>query len=163
MINSKGYRLNVGIILVNSQGKVFWAKRSRGENAWQFPQGGVQSYETLEETMFRELYEEVGLAPEDVEILAVTKRWLYYDLPMNLRRRSRPLCIGQKQKWFLLRLLSGDDRVKLDTGEHPEFNGWRWEEYWYPIDHVIAFKRQIYRKVLQEFAPIMAEKLGVRV
>lgn len=163
MINNKGYRLNVGIILVNSRGKVFWGKRSGSKDAWQFPQGGVQSYETLEETMFRELEEEVGLTANDVEILAVTKRWLYYNLPVHLRRRSRPLCIGQKQKWFLLHLVSGDARIKLDAMKDPEFDDWRWEDYWYPVDHVIAFKRQIYRKALQEFVPVIYDQFGVKV
>ncbi len=162
MINNKGYRLNVGIILVNSEGKVFWGKRFGSKDAWQFPQGGVQSYETLEETMYRELEEEVGLAASDVEILAVTKHWLYYHLPVHLRRRSRPLCIGQKQRWFLLRLLSGDAAIKLDAEDSPEFDGWRWEEYWYPVDHVISFKRQIYHKALQEFVPVMEEYSGTQ-
>ena len=163
MINNQGYRLNVGIILVNSFGKVFWAKRFHSKDAWQFPQGGVQSYETLEETMYRELREEVGLEIGDVEILGVTKHWLYYHLPVHLRRRSQPLCIGQKQRWFLLRLLAGDEKIQLDTLDSPEFDQWRWEEYWYPVDHVIAFKRQIYRKALQAFVPVMFDKLGIKV
>ena len=89
MIDRRGFRLNIGMILTNSAGKVFWGKRASHENAWQFPQGGVNPYETLEETMYRELAEEIGLTGKDVKILGVTKRWLYYRLPYCFQRRYR--------------------------------------------------------------------------
>lgn len=159
MIDRKGYRLNVGIILVNSENQVFWGKRVANKNAWQFPQGGVNSYETLKETMFRELNEEVGLYQEDVEIIATTRRWLYYKLPPHMQRHSQvPLCIGQKQKWFLLRLISDVDKIRFDLAAKPEFKAWRWVDYWYPINEVIYFKRDLYRKVLTEFEPVLFQK-----
>lgn len=153
MIDAHGFRLNVGIILANDQGRVFWGKRAGWEDAWQFPQGGVQDNETLEETMYRELGEELGLLNTDVKIIGMTQGWLNYYLPKHLRRyRSKPLCIGQRQKWFLLQLVSADEAIRLDACESPEFDSWRWVDYWYPLQHVVAFKREVYRKALQEFA-----------
>jgi putative (di)nucleoside polyphosphate hydrolase len=151
MIDKNGYRLNIGIVLTNKNGQLFWGKRVKSQG-WQFPQGGVNPYETLEETMYRELYEEVGLAKKDVKILATTKRWLHYKLPIHMRRHTQsPLCIGQKQKWFLLLLTSNDNKIRLDAGKKPEFNDWYWVQYGDPLKQVIYFKRDIYRKVLAEF------------
>jgi putative (di)nucleoside polyphosphate hydrolase len=150
VINNKGYRLGVGIALANKDGRLFWGKRYGQKSAWQFPQGGILPYETLEETMYRELHEEVGLKSDDVEILGVTERWLHYKLPVNMRRYfQEPLCIGQKQKWFLLRLLTDDSQICLEQ-ESPEFDLWKWVDYWYPVDNVVFFKRQIYNQALSE-------------
>lgn len=155
MIDSEGYRANVGIILCNSDGRLFWAKRIR-QRSWQFPQGGIRRDETPEEAMFRELAEEVGLQPEHVEILGSTKGWLRYRLPKRLiRRQSKPLCIGQKQVWFLLRMRGKETDVKLDLSERPEFDHWRWVDYWYPVTAVVPFKRHVYLRALREFAPLL--------
>ncbi len=155
MIDPNGYRLNVGIILINRHGQLFWGKRVR-VGGWQFPQGGVQPYETLEETMYRELTEEVGLTKQDVKILATTKRWIRYKLPPHLRHRAKkPVCIGQKQKWFLLLLTSNDNKINLTAGEKPEFNAWRWVNHWDPLKQVVYFKREVYSKILTEFADII--------
>lgn len=154
MIDAHGFRLNVGIILSNARGQVFWAKRI-GREAWQFPQGGLQNYETLQEAMYRELTEEIGLQAEDVEVIAMTKRWLYYRLPKQLRRPGQPVCVGQKQKWFLLRLIADEKHIRLDYSNSPEFDHWQWVDYWQPLEQVIAFKRDVYRKALEEFAPLV--------
>jgi putative (di)nucleoside polyphosphate hydrolase len=155
VIDAEGFRPNVGIVICNHKGQVFWARRY-GQHSWQFPQGGVDEGETPEETMYRELEEEVGLKPDDVEILAVTKNWLRYRLPKRLiRRESLPVCIGQKQKWFLLRLRCKESDVDLLKSNHPEFDDWRWVSYWYPIRNVVSFKRDVYRRAMKEFAPIV--------
>lgn len=159
MIDQRGFRLNVGIVIINNQGQVFWGKRRGQPNAWQFPQGGIKNYETLHEAMYRELHEEVGLQSQDVAILGMTSRWLYYRLPPHLRRHSRPHCIGQKQKWFLLKLVSEDSQIRLDAGHPPEFDQWQWIDYWQPITRVISFKREVYEKVLQEFHPLVTQQL----
>ena len=160
MIDSQGFRANVGIILANNEGRVFWAKR-RGQDAWQFPQGGIAPNERPVEAMYRELYEETGLRPEDVEILGQTRRWLRYRLPRYMvRRRSRPLCIGQKQRWFLLRLVGGEDRFNLEATDKPEFDGWRWVDYWYPMREVVFFKRKVYERALNELAPLIFPETG---
>lgn len=158
MIDKAGYRYGVGIILVNDNRQVFFAKRV-GMPAWQFPQGGMQEEETPEQSMYRELKEEVGLNPEDVQIVASTRRWLRYRLPSRLvRRNAQPLCIGQKQKWFLLRLVNKDAKVDLVAGGHPEFDSWAWVSYWYPLRQVVAFKRRVYVMVLKEFAKMVLTK-----
>ncbi len=154
MIDSEGFRANVGIVICNSKGQVFWARRF-GQNSWQFPQGGMDEGETPEQTMYRELEEEVGLKPDDVEILAVTKQWLRYRLPKRyIRRDSKPVCIGQKQKWFLLRLKCNSEDVNLLKTDHPEFDDWRWVSYWYPVRQVVSFKREVYRKAMKEFLSV---------
>jgi putative (di)nucleoside polyphosphate hydrolase len=155
VIDPDGFRPNVGIILSNRESKLLWARRV-GQDAWQFPQGGMRSDETPAEAMYRELREEVGLQPEQVELIGATRGWLRYRLPARfIRRSSRPVCIGQKQVWFLLRMLCTDRAVCLDHTEKPEFDRWRWVDYWQPLDEVVAFKRNVYRKALQELAPLL--------
>lgn len=152
MIDKEGYRPNVGIILANDQGQLLWARRVGGRDAWQFPQGGIQRGESPEQALYRELEEEVGLGQDAVEVLARTRGWMRYRLPKRfIRTGQTPLCIGQKQKWFLLRMLADDSRVKLDRNRKPEFDQWRWVSYWYPLNEVIPFKREVYRRALQEF------------
>ncbi len=153
MIDKNGYRANVGIILANGLGKVFWAKRI-GQDAWQFPQGGVNNNETAEQAMYRELNEEIGLQPDDVELIACTKGWLRYRLPKRMiRYGTEPLCVGQKQKWFLLRLQNTSRDIKLDLHPKPEFDHWQWTSYWYPIEQVVSFKRDVYRRAMKELLP----------
>ncbi len=114
-IDTQGYRANVGIILTDGQGRVLLGGRV-GSGGWQFPQGGIGLDETPEAAMYRELNEEVGLTPEDVETLGVTEGWLRYRLPQRfVRREQSPLCIGQKQRWFLLRLLADPSQVRFDA------------------------------------------------
>lgn len=155
MIDSDGFRPNVGIILCNGRGKLFWGRRI-GQDAWQFPQGGIKANETALEALYRELAEEVGLRPDDVEVLGYTQGWLRYRLPPYLVRQNRqPVCIGQKQVWFLLRLLCDEDSFCLDACEQPEFDGWRWVDYWDPLGEVVFFKRGVYRRALNELAPLL--------
>ncbi len=155
VIDRAGYRLNVGIVLINESNRVFWGRR-QGHDAWQFPQGGLAAGETAMQAMFRELKEEVGLDKEDVEVLGVTRRWLKYRLPKQyLRHGSDPLVIGQKQKWFLLRLVSSEQKVRLDLSDSPEFDSWRWIDFFEPEQQVIYFKRQVYSQALKELEPFL--------
>jgi putative (di)nucleoside polyphosphate hydrolase len=143
------------MILANEAGELLWARRL-GQNAWQFPQGGIQRNESPEAALYRELNEEVGLAPRDVAVLGSTRGWLHYRLPRHLvRRRQRPTCIGQKQVWFLLRLRSADTRVRLDASPDPEFDRWDWVSYWYPLEAIVSFKREVYARALDELAPLL--------
>ncbi|WP_207384389.1 RNA pyrophosphohydrolase [Legionella waltersii] len=155
MIDRAGYRLNVGIVLVNDSDRVFLGRRS-GHDAWQFPQGGLAPGESSLDAMFRELHEEVGLERGDVSVLGSTKRWLKYRLPKQyLRHGSEPLVIGQKQKWYLLRLVSNEQKVRLDLSDSPEFDSWRWVEFHEPEQQVIFFKRQVYTQALKELEPLL--------
>lgn len=158
MLDKDGYRPNVGIILCNAQNQVFWGKRIR-EHSWQFPQGGIKFGESPEQAMFRELMEEVGLQEQHVKILGRTQGWLHYDVPQNwIRREWRGSYRGQKQIWFLLRLVGRDCDVKLRATNHPEFDAWRWSDYWSPLETVIEFKRDVYLKALQELEAYLGEK-----
>ena len=152
MIDSDGFRLNVGIILANQFNQVLWAKRI-GQSSWQFPQGGIKVSETPGQALYRELYEEVGLVEGDVKIIATTKGWLRYRLPKKMiRHNSHPLCVGQKQKWYLLRMLSADSMVTVNSSHSPEFDNWKWVSYWYPLGQVVSFKREVYRRAMKELS-----------
>ena len=155
MIDADGFRSNVGIILTNSQGKLFWGRRI-GMDAWQFPQGGIRHDEPVENAMYRELREETGLQPDHVEIISFTNEWLRYRLPKRfIRRNSTPVCIGQKQIWYLLKLIAHEENVKLDVSRKPEFDLWKWVEFWEPLKQVVDFKRSVYEKTLIEFEPLL--------
>jgi len=152
MLDREGFRPNVGIILLNSQNEVWWGKRVR-EHSWQFPQGGIKYGETPEQAMFRELEEEVGLRAEHVKIIGRTRDWLRYEVPDHfIKREIRGHYRGQKQIWFLLRMVGRDCDINLRVSDHPEFDAWRWHEYWVPLDVVIEFKRDVYLKALQELS-----------
>ncbi|TPG60734.1 RNA pyrophosphohydrolase [Ewingella americana] len=152
MIDDDGYRPNVGIVICDKQGQVLWARRY-GQHSWQFPQGGINPGETAEQAMYRELFEEVGLGRKDVRILASTRNWLRYKLPKRLVRwDTKPVCIGQKQKWFLLQLMCNDADINMQRSSTPEFDGWRWVSFWYPVRQVVSFKRDVYRRVMKEFS-----------
>ncbi len=149
-IDAEGFRANVGIILINGDGKLLLGGRA-GSKGWQFPQGGMLVGEDPEEAMYRELREEAGLDRGDVELLGVTSDWLRYRLPDKfVRRNSMPLCIGQKQRWFMLRFVSADDRLRFDLAEQPEFDRVRWVDFWRPVNEVIYFKRRVYARALHE-------------
>ncbi len=160
MIDPDGYRPNVGIVLMREDGRLFWARRVN-RDGWQFPQGGMNTDETPLEAMYRELREEVGLGPEHVEVLGATPGWLRYRLPQRcVRRGSRPACIGQKQVWFLLQMRCQEAELRLDLTDKPEFDSWRWVDFWYPVDNVVHFKREVYVRALHHLAPLARSVAG---
>ncbi len=152
MLDREGFRPNVGIILLNANNEVWWGKRVR-EHSWQFPQGGIKYGETPEQAMYRELEEEIGLRQEHVKIVGRTRDWLRYEVPDHfIKREIRGHYRGQKQIWFLLRMVARDNDVNLRLTDHPEFDAWRWHDYWVPLDVVIEFKRDVYQRALQELS-----------
>jgi putative (di)nucleoside polyphosphate hydrolase len=152
MLDREGFRPNVGIILLNAHNEVFWGKRLR-EHSWQFPQGGIKYGETPMQAMYRELHEETGLLPEHVKIIGRTRDWLRYEVPDKfIKREIRGHYRGQKQIWFLLRMVGRDCDICLRATNHPEFDAWRWNEYWVPLDAVIEFKRDVYQLALTELS-----------
>jgi len=152
MLDRDGFRPNVGIILLNQKSQVFWGKRIR-THSWQFPQGGIDRGENPEQAMYRELHEEIGLLPQHVQVLARTRDWLRYEVPDRyIRRDARGHYKGQKQIWFLLQLVGHDWDLNLRATDHPEFDAWRWNDYWVPLDVVVEFKRGVYEMALSELA-----------
>ncbi|THU02046.1 RNA pyrophosphohydrolase [Lampropedia puyangensis] len=152
MLDREGFRPNVGIILLNHRNQVFWGKRIR-THSWQFPQGGIDRGERPEQAMFRELHEEVGLHPHHVRIIARTRDWLRYEVPDRfIRRDARGHYKGQKQIWYLLQLIGNDWDLNLRATDHPEFDAWRWNDYWVPLDVVVEFKRGVYEMALTELS-----------
>ena len=156
-IDKHGFRPNVGIVLLQTPptptaaSRVLWARRIRGYNAWQFPQGGIHVGESAEDAVYRELHEEIGVAADEVTILGQTSDWLRYRLPKHMRRNNSTLgFVGQKQKWFLLQLHAPDNAVRLDLHAKPEFDDWQWVSYYYPIGQVVEFKQEVYRRALVE-------------
>jgi putative (di)nucleoside polyphosphate hydrolase len=155
MLDREGFRPNVGIILVNQRNQVWWGKRVN-EHSWQFPQGGIKYGESPEQAMYRELHEEIGLKPEHVKILGRTRDWLRYEVPDHfIKRDIRGHYRGQKQIWFLLRMVARDHDISLRATDHPEFDAWRWHDYWVPLDTVIEFKREVYMQALNELARVL--------
>lgn len=160
MIDPDGFRPNVAIVIMRDDRRVFWAQRTSNDG-WQFPQGGMRSDETPVEAMYRELREETGLLKEHVEILGSTPGWLRYRLPRRFQRHnSHPLCVGQKQVWFLLQLMADESVLSLDHSDSPEFREYRWVDFWYPADHVIEFKRKVYRRALTLLEPMTSQLAG---
>lgn len=154
-IDADGYRANVGIVVANGRDKLLLAGRA-GQRGWQFPQGGIALGEDPEAAMYRELQEELGLDYGDVVLLGCTSDWIPYRLPKRyVRKNSSPVCVGQKQIWFLLRLNGDDECVRLDTTDQPEFDRWRWVDYWRPVNEVIYFKRRVYARALYELGNLL--------
>jgi putative (di)nucleoside polyphosphate hydrolase len=154
VIDSDGFRANVGIVLMHGESEVFLGRRTGGRG-WQFPQGGVRQGETLEQALYRELHEEIGLSEPDVELIGQSRRWLRYRLPPRyVRRNQQPVCIGQKQRWFLLRPKRTVVTFDFASTNEPEFDQWRWAPWWEPVREVIYFKRAVYIKALTELAEI---------
>lgn len=154
LIDRDGFRANVGIMLMSDDGQLFLGRRTGGRG-WQFPQGGMRHGESAEQSLFRELQEEIGLTADDVLIVGRTRHWLRYRLPSRyVRRDAQPLCLGQKQHWFLLKLAREQTAFRFDsTTQQPEFDSWRWVDFWQPIREVIYFKRGVYTRALHELGP----------
>ena len=153
LIDAEGFRANVGILLMHHE-QVFLGRR-RGGRGWQFPQGGVRIGEALEQALYRELAEEIGVDKAGVTLVGQTERWLRYRLPARyVRRNQQPVCIGQKQRWFLLRLRAGAANFAFTATNEPEFDQWRWSNWWEPVREVILFKRAVYVQMLTELAAL---------
>ena len=113
--------------------------------------------------MYRELHEEVGLKPEHVQVLGRTRDWLRYEVPERwLRREWRGNYRGQKQIWFLLRLVGRDCDVCLRASEKPEFDAWRWNDYWAVTQDVVEFKRAVYGQALHELSRYLGHSADTR-
>lgn len=148
------YRPCAGVMLLNAQGQVFVGQRldSRME-AWQMPQGGIDPGEDPLDAAYRELWEETGVERQHVELIAAPEEELRYDLPDDLIGKLwKGKWRGQQQRWFLFRLIAGDDAIDIATAE-PEFRAWRWIDATELPDVIVPFKRDLYARLLQIFTP----------
>lgn len=154
-LSQRPYRPGVGILLFNSQGQVFTAKRiDTQENAWQFPQGGIDEGEDPATAAKREMVEEIGT--DKAEMIGESAGWISYDLPPDLADKVwKGRFRGQKQKWFAFQFLGTDADIDINT-EHPEFSEWRWMDLAQVPGLIVAFKKPLYDQVAAEFAPLAA-------
>jgi len=154
------YRRGVGIVLINSKGKVFVAERLGAPGAWQMPQGGIDDGEKPRQAALRELEEETGTAK--AEIIAVTNKWLRYDLPPELLGKAwKGKYRGQEQKWFLMRFTGKDSDININTPD-PEFTAWKWIAFGQLTKVIVAFKRELYLKVVGELGPVLDQLARAR-
>lgn len=151
-IDQPRYRSGVGIMLLNHQNEILVGRRIRLEDAWQMPQGGIEPGEEPRAAALRELREEIGT--DNVETLAESKGWLRYELPPDLKGRVWGGCWeGQQQKWFAMRFCGTEDDINVAT-DQPEFSAWRWIPVGALPELIVAFKRQVYLDVMQEFRSV---------
>jgi len=145
------YRPCVGIMLTDGRGRVFVGSRLDREagEAWQMPQGGIDTGEDLETAARRELFEETGIT--SIEIIAESKDWLNYDLPPELLGKAlKGKYRGQTQKWFLARFTGKESEIRLDLHE-PEFEAWKWIGVDDLPNAIVPFKRALYQALVTEF------------
>jgi putative (di)nucleoside polyphosphate hydrolase len=148
MINEPGYRLNVGLIVINDKGKLLLCKR-KNIDSWQFPQGGIDFGESPLKASRRELYEEVGIENGDIKLISSTNEWFKYDVPHEKRKNHflKKSFKGQKQKWFMFKLIS-DATIHFNNDPGNEFVDFKWVPYWYPLYAIVEFKKEVYRAAL---------------
>ena len=148
------YRPCVVAVIVGPSDRILWCQRI-DHNGWQFPQGGIDQGESAREAILRETQEEVGLGPEDIEIIFETEDWFKYDVPKDKRPKyfRRNIYKGQRQKWFLAKLIADESKINLKASRPIEFDEWLWSTYWYPLNTVVPFKKEVYREALVQILP----------
>jgi putative (di)nucleoside polyphosphate hydrolase len=152
-MNDKSYRKNVGLIVLNKHNQLLICRR-KGKRTWQFPQGGIDVGESEVNAAYRELYEEVGIKKNHVNIIQKSHQWYRYELPARYKPWPKSLknFKGQTQKWFMLKA-NNELEINLSNEIPQEFVEHKWATYWHSLACVVPFKRCVYRKVLSEFLP----------
>jgi len=148
------YRRGVGLMVMNKEKKIFVGQRiDTKNNTWQMPQGGIKEDETVLEAGLRELKEETSII--DIDVVAETKNWLYYDLPEFLTRKVwEGQYRGQKQKWLLVYFFGEDSVIDIRTSS-AEFQKWQWLDLDKIPEIVIPFKKHLYASIVKEFRIII--------
>jgi len=149
------YRLGVGLVIFQSDKKIFTGRRLDNTSAWQMPQGGMDENEVPLETAYREMFEETGISKDKVSLVGITKKWYRYDLPSEIQSRFwGGKYRGQSQKWFLFKFIGEDTDINIST-KTPEFCEWRWSSIDDLIEKIVPFKMELYKKVLEEFKHLL--------
>ncbi|OFW80524.1 MAG: hypothetical protein A2887_04930 [Alphaproteobacteria bacterium RIFCSPLOWO2_01_FULL_40_26] len=150
------YRSGVGIMLINSEKKIFVGKRiDNHSDAWQMPQGGIDAGEDEDLAMFRELREETGICDSNIKILKKSDGYFYYNLPYRLQKKFwGGKYLGQKQRWYLARFISDDSAINVATAD-PEFSDWKWIEKDKITNVIVGFKRELYFDIIKEFSKFL--------
>ena len=150
--NSKDYRPNVGMMIINQKKEIFVGKRiDHPSNFWQMPQGGIDAQEIPSIAALREMDEEVGIKKNKVDLLTESKDWYYYSIPSDLAKTLwKGKYKGQRQKWFLYKFKGTDKDINIHT-EHPEFSNYKWVTKDFLVPNIVPFKKKIYEKLLLEF------------
>ena len=149
------YRLGVGLVIFQSDKKIFTGRRLDNTSAWQMPQGGMDENEVPLETAYREMFEETGISKDKVSLVGITKKWYRYDLPSEIQSRFwGGKYRGQSQKWILFKFIGEDTDINIST-KMPEFCEWRWSSIDDLIEKIVPFKMELYKKVLEEFKHLL--------
>jgi putative (di)nucleoside polyphosphate hydrolase len=148
----EAYRSSVGMVIFSREGLVLLAERIGSADSWQMPQGGIDEGEDPELAVFREMEEEIGT--RNAKIIGQVDEWLYYDFPAHTAQKLfEGKYRGQRQKWIAMRFLGEDSDINLEAHSHPEFSRWKWVPFTELMKYVVPFKRTVYERVMQEFAP----------
>ena len=156
MLNKNLYRPNVGIVIFNSEKKIWCGKRIdiKTNDAWQLPQGGIDQNETALQAAVREVYEETGI--QSIKNIDQIDEWIRYDLPTNIAKgKWNGKFIGQMQKWFLFYFYGNDDEINININNKAEFSEWKWEADTYIQDKVTKFRKNVYKEVFKKFNKII--------
>ncbi len=150
------YRSGVGIMIINSDKKIFVGKRiDNHSDAWQMPQGGLDAGEDEDSAMLRELKEETGISKESVRLLRKSEIHYYYNLPYKLQKKFwGGKYLGQKQRWYLIEFVGDESAINIKT-EDPEFSEWKWVGKHDIVESIVSFKREMYEDVLKEFHDLL--------
>jgi len=146
------YRSGVGIMLINSDKKIFVGKRlDNNSDAWQMPQGGIDVGEDEDAAMIRELKEETGISGDNIKILYKSSAHYYYNLPYKLQKKFwGGKYLGQKQRWYLAEFIGDENQINVAT-QDPEFSDWKWISSDEILSVIVGFKRELYDDVMREF------------
>ena len=151
---TKQYRRCVGMMILNTKNEILVCRRlDHPSGYWQMPQGGIDKDEVPEDAVWREMMEEIGT--NKAKLLNTSSQWLNYDIPQNTLDTLPwgKIYVGQTQKWFVFRFTGQDSDINVGT-KNPEFDKWKWAKYESLIDNIVPFKKEIYKKVIEEFKNI---------